>query len=825
MVSLGGQPLMSFFQDIRYAFRILLKNPGFTFIAAFSLALGIGANAAIFSLADAILLRPLSIASPSSVVDVITSTLDDSSRGISYPNFRDLSSRSHSFDGMIAYQTSTLGISTSSKTLPQVRYGVIASGNFFETIGVQPVLGRAFLPDEDKVPGRDAVVVLAYDFWQKELAKDPHVIGRILRIKGIEFTVVGVAPESFTGVEQYFRPSFYVPAMMLQRLNADATNPLENRSDNSWSVKARLKPGVSLLTAQADVTTVWGALQREFPTINQTRTASVLTELQMRVRRSPPDSALITMLMGLVGVVLLIACANVASLLLGRSSARAREIALRISLGASRIRLLRQLLTESLLLSLFGGALGVWIAYVGISYLQTIDVPADPPIVISTKLDTRVLLFSLFAAMASAVIFGLAPALRSLKTNLVSTLKASTAGSIGGARTMGRNILVVAQVALSMVLLVASGMFLDGFHKLLAAKSAFSSDHRLMLEFDTSLVRDTPAQSHDFYRKLVDQTRAVPGVRSVSLARSIPYLPDQSNTSVVPEGYQLPKGQDSDSVISNVVDENYFGTINAAVIRGRAFTADDKDDSPRVAIVNEEFAKTYWPGQDPVGKRMRLNGPDGLWVEIVGLTETSKYLFIGEPPTKFIYLPFAQNPTAQMLLLVRTVGDPTAIATPIRDIVQGLDSNQPVFNVRTLDSFYQQRAVAVPVMIIVLVSTMGLIGLALALVGLYGLISYSVSRRTQEIGIRMAIGANRADVLAMVLRQGLRLSLIGVLTGGIATFGVARLLVSALFGMASMSVSAFVAVPLLLVAVTVAACYIPARRASTIDPISALRYE
>jgi predicted permease len=816
---------MTFFQDMRYAFRILLKNPGFTFIAALSLALGIGANAAIFSLADAILLRPLPIAAPSSVVDITTFTPDNSSGGVSYPNFRDLESKSHSFDGMLAYQTSTLGISTSSKTLPQVRYGVIASGNFFDVIDVRPVLGRAFLPEEDKVPGRDPVVVLAYDFWQKELAKDPEVIGRALRIKGIDFTVIGVAPESFTGVEQYFRPSFYVPAMMLQRLNADTVNALENRSDHSWSVKARLKRGVSLRTAEADVTTVWSALQRQFPTANQPRAAAVLTELQMRVRRSPPDSALITMLMGLVGVVLLIACANVASLLLGRASARAREIALRISLGASRIRLLRQLLTESLLLSLFGGALGIWIAYLGISYLQTIDIPSDPPIVITTELDTRVLLFSFFAAVISAVIFGLAPALRSLKTNLVSTLKASTAGSIGGGRTIGRNILVVAQVALSMVLLVASGMFLDGFHKLFAAKSGFSSDHRLMMEFDTSLVRYTPVQSYDFYRKLVDQARTVPGVRSVSLARSIPYLPDQSRTSVVPEGYQLPKGQDSDSVISNNVDEHYFDTMNTAVIRGRAFTADDKDGSRRVAIVNQEFAKTYWPNQDAVGKRLRLNGPDGPWVEIVGLTETSKYLFIGEPPTQFIYLPFAQNPTTQMLLVVETVGDPAAIANPIRDLVQSLDSNQPVFNVRTLETFYQQRAVAVPVMIIVLVSAMGLIGLALALIGLYGLISYSVSRRTQEIGIRMAIGANRSDVLAMILRQGLTLSSIGVLAGGIATFAVARLLVSALFGMASMSVSTFVAVPLLLVAVTVAACYIPARRASTIDPISALRYE
>ncbi len=816
--------MVTFYQDIRYALRILFKNPGFTLIAALSLALGIGANSAIFSLADAILLRPLPILAPSSVMTVSTNTLNNPFGGISYPNFRDLQAKSHSFDSMIAFQLSTFSVATSTKALPQIYSGVIAGENFFQALGVKPILGRGFLPEEGKVPGRDAVAVVSYAFWENQLAKDPAAIGRNLRIQGIDFTVIGVAPEDFTGVEQYFNPSIYVPAMMSQRLAASPTDPLENRNDHSFSVKGRLKPGVSRQTAQADVATVWSALQQQYPEGNQSRAISVQTELESRVSRTGPDATLVAILMALVAVVLLIACANVASLLLGRARARTREIALRISLGASRIRLLRQLLTESLLLALFGGGLGLWVGYGGIAFLQTIQIPSDPPITISPRLDARVLVFSLLIAVLSAVIFGLAPALRTMKTDLVPALKASTAGSIGGNRTIGRNVLVVSQVALSMVLLVAAGMLLDGFRKLLAVNPGFSSDHRLMTELDTSLVRYTPAQTHDFYRKLVDQSRALPGVRSVTLARSIPFLPNQFTTSVVPEGYQLAKGQDSDTVFGNIVDERYFDTMNTPVVRGRAFTADDKDATQRVAIVNQEFANAYWPNQEPLGKRLRLS-PSGPWLAVVGVTQTAKYLFIGEPPQKFFYLPFAQNDSTQMLLLVQTTGDPASIAAPIRNVVQALDSNQPVFNVRTLDAFYHQRAVTVPLMIIELVSVMGLTGLVLALVGLYGLISFSVARRTQEIGIRMAIGANEKDVLKMIIRQGLAISLVGVALGGVVTFGVARGLAAGLAGLAAMSPVTFALVPLLLILATLAACYIPARRASLVDPVVALRYE
>jgi macrolide transport system ATP-binding/permease protein len=814
-----------FFQDARYGLRMLRKNPGFMAIAALSLALGIGLNSAIFSLADALLLRPLPVLAPSSVVTVSTNTPDNPFGGVSYPDYRDLQDKSHSFDSMVAFQLLTFSVATSPHSSPQVRSGNIVTDNWFQALGVRPILGRGFLPEEGKVSGRDAVVVISYDYWQNDLAGSVSVVGRIIRIKGIDFSIVGVAPKTFSGLNRYFQPSLYVPAMMLQRLVAASKDPLEDRADRSFTVKARLRSGTSRETAQADLTTVWSGLQQQYPDTDRNRNISVQTELQARVQESPPDATLVALLSGLVGIVLLIACANVANLLLGRGRARTREIALRISLGASRVRLLRQLLTESLLLSLIGGALGLWFAYGGIRFLQTIQIPSDPPIVITPRLDARVLLFSLVAAIASALIFGLAPALQSLKMDLVPALKASRTGLTVQGRTIGRNALVIGQVALSMLLLIATGMLLDGFRKILVSNPGFSSDHRMLQEFDTSLVRYTPDKTRDFYRHLVDRTRTLPGVRSVTLARSIPFMPDQYLTSIVPEGYQLPKGQDTDTLFANIVDEHYFDTMRTEIVRGRAFTADDKDGSRRVAIVNEEFAKTYWPNQEPLGKRFRLNDAKGPWLEVVGVAKTAKYLFVSEPATKFLYLPFGQNQSTLMLMVVETTGNPSAIAAPIREIAQSIDPNQPVFNVRTLSSFFQQRAVTVPLMITETVGTMGLLGLTLAVIGLYGLIAYSVSRRTQEMGIRMVVGATQVDVQKMILRQGLTLAFLGIAIGGAASFAVTRVLEAGFLGLGTIHPLTFVLVPVLLVLVTMVACYIPARRASVVDPMVALRDE
>ena len=813
------------FQEIRLTFRVLAKNRGFTAIAAMSLALGIGANSAIFSLADALLLRPLPIRDPGAVVTVTTNTPDNPYSGVSYPNYRDLRGKSQSFDGVVTFQLSTWGVASSANEIAQMRMGLIVSDNFFQVLGVEPTLGRSFRPEETRVPGRDAVVVLAHDFWYNQFAADRSVIGRTIRLNGIDFTVVGVAPESFTGVDQYIRPALFVPVTMKQRLDASKDNPLETRGNHDFTVKARLKPGMSLGTARAELTTIWNNLQQSYPDTNRGRKIDGKTEIQARYQQDPYDAILVMFLMGLVGLVLIIACANVANLLLARASSRSREIAIRLAVGASRMRLVRQLLLESLVLALLGGLFGVVLGYAGIRFLQRIQVPTDLPVVISVQLDHRVLAFSLIAALVSALFFGLMPALQSTKMGLVPALKAGGQGLQGRRRTIGRNILVVGQVALSMALLVAAGMLVDAVGKTLTFDPGFRTDHLLMMEFDTALVRYTDEQTREFYRSLRDRASALPGVRSVAMTCYVPFSPNGYGKSVVPEGYEFPKGRDSASTPGAVVDEHYFDTMKMAIVRGRGFTAGDKAGARRVAVVNEEFARSYWPKQDPIGKRFRLNDSKGPWLEVVGLTRTSRYFFIAEPPMKFLYLPFSQEQNSRMSLIVETFADPATIAMPLRAVVRGIDPNQPIYNVRTFSSFYEQRAIAVAMTLMQVVATMGLLGLTLALIGLYGLIAYSVSRRTQEIGIRMAIGADRVEVLKMVLRQGFVLVLAGIAAGGALSVVVARMLAIGLAGLGTPNPITYVVVPIALLLITLAACYIPARRASLIDPIRALRYE
>jgi predicted permease len=528
----------------------------------------------------------------------------------------------------------------------------------------------------------------------------------------------------------------------------------------------------------------------------------------------------------LAGLVVLIACANVANLMLARARSRSREIAIRLAIGAGRMRLVRQLLLESLLLALIGGVLGIGFGYLGIRFLRTIPIPGDLPVVLSVQLDQRMLWFTLFVAVGSALAFGIAPALQAAKTDVVPALKSAGLTSSARRRTLGRNILVVGQVALSVVLLVAAGMLIDGFQKALVLNPGFRTDHVMMMEFNTAFVRYNAEQSREFYRNLTDRARALPGVRSAALAESVPMSPGgQSQETVIPEGYQLPKGQESVTVFGESADEHFFDTMQIPVLRGRAFTAADKADSRRVAIVNQAFAEKYWPRQEAIGKRLQLNNGRGPVAEVVGVAKTGRYLFISEPPMPYVYLPYAQEPVTNMTIFVESMGDPAEIAAPMREIVRSLDANLPIYNSRTLSSFYQQRAIGVLRVILQTVLAMGVLGLVLALVGLYGLIAYSVSRRTQEIGIRMAIGGRKQDILRLVLRQGFVLSMIGIAIGFVASLGVRPILQLGLVGLGKPNPAVLVIVPVALLVVTMAACYMPARRASQIDPIRALRYE
>jgi predicted permease len=711
-------------QDLRYGLRFLRNSPGFAAVAVLSLALGIGANAAIFSLADALLLRPLPVPDPNAVVVVSTDPPDmtEGLGGISYSDYRDFSDKTRSFESLAAFQLSAFSVAKSVNDTPQLRAGMLVSDNFFRVLDVQPPLGRGLLSDEGEVAGRNPVIVLAHDFWRNEFSADQSALGTTIRINGIDFDIVGVASKEFTGLDPYFRPNFYVPALMWQRLSAATDNPLEDRSNHAFRVTGRLRPGATPGKAQAELATIWKGLEPQHSEADRHRVARVRTELQARVQDDPSDAYLITLLMALVAVVLIIACANVANLLFGRAGARTREVAIRMALGVSRTRLVRQFLTESLLLAVLGAIAGLAFAYGGIRFLQTISAPATAEglqVIISPQLDTRVLQFSLLAAIASVFIFVLIPALETSKADVVSALK-NAAGQSTRQRMLGRNALVIGQVALSMVLLIATGMLISGVRKALLIDPGFRTERTLTMVFDTTFVRYTPKETHNFYRQLVDRARMLPGVSAVALGENIPFSAGQSAQKVIPEGYEFPKGQLDADILTSAVDENYFAVMQMPIVRGRAFTANDKEDAPPVAIINEQFAKTYWANQDPIGKRLRIGSKKDQLPQVVGITPTIKYSFIGEQVQPYLYVPFAQNQRPRMALFTLAFADPAPLAMPLRQVVHALEANQPIFNVLTLHDFYRQREVDIPRVIVEIVGTMGAVGLSLALIGLYG---------------------------------------------------------------------------------------------------------
>ncbi|MBI3682975.1 MAG: ABC transporter permease [Acidobacteria bacterium] len=813
-------------QDVRYAVRMLIQSPGFTLVAAISLAIGIGANTAIFSFADAMLLRPLPVLRPGEVVTLSSTTPDMpfSAGAHSYPDYLDFRDQSASFASLVAFSPAQVGLSQSPDALPEYRVAMGVSGNFFRDLGVEPTLGRGFTANDDR-PGRDAVAVLGHGAWQRYFAADPAVIGAAIRVNGVECSIIGVAPERFTGMDQYISPHLFIPLAMMQRISS-SPNFLQDRGNRALLLKGRLKPGVSRTAAQAEVAGIARNLEKAFPETNRNRTATVRTELQARFERSPPDAFLVSMLMGLVGLVLLISCANVANLLLSRCRARSREIAVRLALGAGRGRLIRQLLTESLLLALAGGAIGLFFADSVVKYLASLPVPTDLPITFSIRLDERVLFYSLLVSIASALVFGLVPALQTSRADLTTALKAGQTNGGRRRRTWGRNLLVIGQVALSLVLLVAASMFYQSFRAVLLHSPGFRTENIVMMAFDPSLVRYSPEKTQEFYRTLVDRARQLPGVRSAALTQVIPLSMNLSAASIVPEGFQLPPGVESANVLSSAIDEQYLETAGIPIVHGRGFTITDNAEAPRAAVVNQTMAARYWPNQDAVGKRLRLGDSKGPFVQIVGVARDSRYIYMGEGPMPFLYLPFAQNRRTRMTLMVHSEGEPGGLVDPLRQLVRSIDPQQPVYDVRTMHDYYQQRGVRILQMILELVGAMGILGSLLAVVGLYGLVAYSVSRRTREIGIRIAIGAARQDVLKMVLQQGLRLAVAGIgigLAGGIV---VAKLLVASFPAMAGLETLAetFVAAPVLL-AVTLLASSVPARRAAQVDPNVALRYE
>lgn len=818
--------------DVRYGARLLAASPGFTSIAVLSLAIGIGANCAIFSFADALLLRPLPVARPGDVFTVGSNSSVEafgiSNLVSSYPDYVDIRDRAGSLDGLVAFRYVTVGVAIDPDAAPRVRTGVMASGNLFAVMGVEPTIGRSFRPEEDQVPGRDAVVVLGRTMWEQEFGADQGVLGRGIRLNGEPFTIVGVAPPGFTGLDPFLRSDFFVPIMMSSRLiNDPKAASLDARDMRTLTLKGRLRAGASQAGAQSELTSIGADLERAYPDTNRNRRFIIRTELQARFAQDPPDAMLLGMLFTLALAVLLVACANVAGLLTSRAPARAREIALRLAIGAGRGRLVRQLITESLLIALAGGLLGLAVGYAGMTLFRQIEIPSDLPIALAFRLDRRALVFSLIVAVGSAVLFGLVPAIQATRTDLTAVMKAGDSVAPGRRRRWGRAVLVAAQVAISVVLLAVAMFMYRGFGAQLANGPGYRTDHLLMMGFDTALLRYTRVQSQQFFEQVAERARAVPGVKSVTLSTSVPMLNDSiGGETVVPEGFQFPPGRDNVSVLAARVDEHYFDTMALTILQGRNFRIEDSVNAPLVAIVNQQFARHYWPNQDPIAKRFRLVDRDNAWVEVVGLAQTSKYIFIAEPPTEFVYLPYRQQQPQRMMMLVQSAGDPAALSAPLREVVRGLDANLPVSGVRTMEALYEMRATRIFRVLITLVGSMGLMGLGLAIVGLYGLIAYAVGRRTREIGIRMAIGADHAAVVRMVLRQGLVLATVGLGIGVVASVGAGRLLEAAFPTGSDQGdiVTLFLVIPVVL-AVTFLAAYVPARQASRVDPILALRHD
>ena len=823
-------------QDISHGARMFAKNPGFSAIAVLSIAIGTGANCAMFSAVDALLLRPLPVPQPNEVVTVGSrfSLEDFAIFRMSYRDYADLRDRSRSFQGLVAYSGLVAAFvadpAAAADDMPKVRLGAVATGNFFQVLGVQPELGRTFHVDEDKVRSRDAVVILGHNLWEREFASDPTVLGRRVRINGADFTVIGVVPASFTGLDQFERLEFFVPTMMWPQVNTDPEqNQLEDRNLRWMTVKGRLQPGVSLDQARNEAESIAQSLEQTYPQTNRKVQILVNTELAARIKETPPVAAISLMASILAMAVLLVSCANLAGLLLSRAPVRAREMALRLAVGAPRVRLLRQLLAENLLLAVAGGLFGLALGAGIIRFLQQIQFPSDLPFSLAFAFDGRVLAYSLAAAISSVFIFGLIPALQTLRTDLAESIKNAGAAATGRRRLWGRNVLVSIQVAVALVLLTVAVSVYQGFDRDFGNGPGYRTDHLLLMRFDPTLAHYSPEKTRHFYQDLVDGASAVPGVKSAALTTTVPMSTSTDAAAIVPEGYRASRGGDAEENVrvhfAARVDENYFSTMAIPITHGRSFRKTDDQDAPLVAIVNQALADHYWPGEDPVGKRFRRNTHDGPWVEIIGVTPTTKYLLPIEGPTAYVYLPVRQNPARQMTLVVESIGDAAALAEPLRKMVGRLDRNQPVYDVISMERFYDAHAVRVGHLMVRIVGGMGITGMLLSMVGLYGLVSYSANRRTREIGIRMALGADPPTVLRMILRQGFWLSAIGVVLGLFASRGMDTGMQAAFPAAETTEPSVYLIVVPLLLLVTLLAAFIPARRASRVNPTVALRHD
>jgi predicted permease len=818
-----GLPLIeTLIQDVRYGLRMLAKRPGFTVIAVLSLGLGIGANTAVFSLVNTAALRPLPVERPDELVSLQNAGLLRVSTTFSYPNYKDFRDRSgDGMAGLIGYRFVPLAVSHDG--VNEKLWGYIVTGNYFEVLGVKPALGRLISPDEDRLPGAHPVVVVSYQGWQQRFGADPNIIGKTLLVNGRSFTVIGVAEPGFFGTEIIASPELWFPMAMQAELEM-GSGWLDKRDTDMTIVLGRLKPGVSAARAEAALNSIALQLESEYPDINGGK----------RVKLSPPGygfsgremrTAVLGfagLLMVVVAFVLLLACTNLANLLLARAAERRREIAVRLALGASRRRLVGQLLVESMLPAMGGGALGLLLAYWLVNLAVGYKSPIDAPVVIDLRLDYRVLIFACLTSLVTGVLFGLLPALQTTKVNLLTALKDET--TFGGhRRSWWKSSLIVLQVALSLVLLIGGGLMARALQRTQAINLGFNPQNAVALSFDLRLQGYAAASGREFQKHLLERVRTLPGVQSAGIVDLAPVDLHFGRASVFVEGQTPERSGTAPRAMASRISPGYLQAMGTRLVQGRDFTEQDDENAPRVAIVNETFARRFWPGQDPLGKRFRQGSSDSPLMQVIGVIEDGKYATLNEQPQLYVCRPLLQSYSGSTTVVARTA-DPRKSLVVLRNEVLQLDPNLPIYNAQPLAEKMSLPLLPARIAASVL-GVFGLLALALAAIGIYGVMSYAVSTRTREIGVRMALGAQASDVLRLAIGQGITLALIGVAIGVSAALALARFLKTFLFGVSATDPLTYVGVAALLVGVAVLACYLPARRATKIDPMTALRYE
>ena len=806
-------------QDIRFGFRQLVKKPGFAALAIISMALGIGANTSIFSLIDTAVLRPLAVEEPSQLVEVYGTANKGADIGIqSYPNYKDYRDRNTVFSGLAVYRVvvASLRVNNTSQRV----YGYLVSGNYFDVLGVKPMLGRAFLPEEDKTPESHPVAVIGYSSWQRRFASDPSIIGKTVDFNSRPFTVIGVAPKGFIGTEVCYDPEMYIPIMMAKTIEPN-NSFLERRDSNGLFAVGRLKPGVTFAQAQASLEALTAQMAHEYKElvgrgVRLARPGLFIPDIKNSV------FAFAGVLAVVGALVLLLACVNLANLLLARATERRREIAVRLAVGASRARLVRQLLTESIMVSVAGGAAGVLLATFINQSVRSIRLPTDVALLFDLRTDWRVLTFTLVLSIATGIVFSLIPALQSSKPQLVPSLKDES--SMGGfRRSRLRNALVVAQVSLSIVLLISAGLIVRGLQSAQKMRPGFNPENAVALSFDVSLQGYDETRGRAFQQQVLERARALPGVESAALTDYLPLGLNYNDSTIYIEGTEFKGASNLPVAIPYESTPGYFDVMGIP-LRGRDFRDDERKKEQRVAIVNETFARKFFGNQDPIGKRFSWRGPtEPFWV-IVGVVPPGKYNSLGEDPKPALYTPLYRDYSGSVTVLARTRGDPHALLNALRGEVQKLDPSISVYGMKTLTehmgtSLFPARMAAIAL------GSFGVLALILAAVGIYGVMSHVVAGRTREIGLRMALGAQLSDVQKLILKQGMLLAVIGAIIGLAIAFGGARLMKSLLYGVSASDPITFTFVGLLLLGIALLACWIPARRASRIEPMIALRAE